>query len=39
MEDCRNRRFSFVYTWFLLHAYIIYIITNFALVITKNIHI
>nr|DAI98281.1 MAG TPA: hypothetical protein [Caudoviricetes sp.]DAU96302.1 MAG TPA: hypothetical protein [Caudoviricetes sp.]DAV01421.1 MAG TPA: hypothetical protein [Caudoviricetes sp.]DAV10517.1 MAG TPA: hypothetical protein [Caudoviricetes sp.] len=39
MEDCRNRRFSFVYTGFLLHAYISYIITNFALVITKNIHI
>nr|DAG42042.1 MAG TPA: hypothetical protein [Bacteriophage sp.]DAH35536.1 MAG TPA: hypothetical protein [Caudoviricetes sp.] len=39
MEDCRNRRFSFVYTGFLLYAYISHIITNFALVITKNIHI
>nr|DAT65544.1 MAG TPA: hypothetical protein [Caudoviricetes sp.] len=39
MEDRRNRRFSFVYTGFLLHAYISYIITNFALVITKIIHI
>jgi hypothetical protein len=39
LEDCRNRRFPFVYTGFILHAYISYIITNFALVITKNIHI
>nr|DAG45932.1 MAG TPA: hypothetical protein [Caudoviricetes sp.] len=39
MEDCRNRRFSFVYTGFLLYAYINYNIANFALVITKIIHI
>nr|DAE51579.1 MAG TPA: hypothetical protein [Caudoviricetes sp.] len=39
MEDCRNRRFSFVYTAFLLCARINYNIANFAFVITKIIHI